>query len=98
MAAITPEERAADESAKPLGTDPTATLKGKMSQIGSLPEDQQRSICLLLAGEYAGVGQEDAADAAKAERQDAKKREKSKGWKRVAAVRPVAARLGVKLP
>lgn len=93
---LSPEEFAVEEFWKSLGNDPVGALKGKMPQISTLPETDQRSICRLLAGKYAKEWKADVAEAAKAKGPDDKKGGKS--FKRVNAVRPIAEKLGVKLP
>ncbi len=96
IASMSPDERAAYTYLKSLGNDPLASLKGKMSQIASLPESEQRSICVLFAGKYLDSWKSDVAEALKAKGPD--DRRGGKAYKRVNAVRPIAENLGVKLP
>ena len=94
--ALSPDEQAAEDFVKILGNDPVGTLKGKMAQIATLPETEQRAICVLLRNTYAKEWAVDVAEASKAKGPDDKKGGKS--LKRVTAVRSSAAKLGVELP
>ena len=96
LAAMSPEEKAAEEYWKTLGNDPVGAFKGKLPQIASLTEQEQRCICWLLAGKCAAEWKADVAEAAKAKGPDDKKG--GKAFKRVNAVRPIAKKWGVTLP
>ena len=93
---LSPEENAAAEYWKTLGNDPTGAFKGKLPLLAALPEPEQRNICWLLLGRCAADWKADVSEAAKAKGPDDKKG--GKAFKRVNAVRPIAEKLGVKLP
>ncbi len=91
LAALTPEQRAAETFLKTLpAADTLGVLKGKMSGIATLPEFEQRAICILLRDipAYRVLWINDLKDA----------RKKDKAKARVEAVRAIAMNLGVELP
>jgi CRISPR type III-B/RAMP module RAMP protein Cmr6 len=96
LESLSPEEREAEKYLKELVGDPLSVIKGKMSTIATLQEPEQRAICMLLKTRFGKDWLADVADAAKAKGPDDKKG--GKAFKRVNAVRPVAAKLGVQLP
>ena len=113
IANLSPEDKAAEEFEETLsGNDlesKSGDLKGQMARINELPEVDQRSILLLLKGEYKHIWQNDLKEAKKAEdkvtnAKNEKKREKAKqkleknsSFKRVMSVKSVAKTLEVDL-
>ena len=83
LAAMTPEARRAEE----LGQMPDEEFKGRIRDLGQADVDEQRAMLLALCGPKAHIWEADSRVA-----------KKKKGAKRVALVREVASKLGVKMP
>lgn len=98
-ALLSPEQVQAEEYEKTLrASDIAGDLKGRMRKISELPVQAQLSICILLRDKYTDLWKADVIAASKAEKRDARKRDRDKSFIRVQAVRSVSEKLGVRLP
>lgn len=97
IASLPPEERAIKDFLDKLPpNDRDGALKGKISSIDQLSEEEQRILCRVIKRHFADMWKEDCTEAGKAKGPDDKKY--GKAYKRVEKVRQVAAKLGEEMP